>query len=156
MIFSPGMRIAVWVHDKEHPSLSGSHSTYSEWQSRFVESTDSWRAKAIALGSACEDHIAVELQKNNMNIHFGPSWMDPFIKCFDQGDLPSDKNEAKKISTKVENYLYEDGVLIKREKSTPWLKCVGQEEALVIIKETHQGVCATHEGASTLVNKIFR
>lgn len=116
MIFSPGMRIAVWVHDKEHPSLSGSHSTYSEWQSRFVESTDSWRAKAIALGSACEDHIAVELQKNNMNIHFGPSWMDPFIKCFDQGDLPSDKNEAKKISTKVENYLYEDGGTIQKRK----------------------------------------
>lgn len=56
-----------------------------------------------------------------MSIHFEPSWMNPFIKYLDQGELPNDKNEVKKISTKVENYLYEDRILFKRGKSTPWL-----------------------------------
>lgn len=36
-----------------------------------------------------------------MNVHSGPSWMDPFIRYLDQGELPTDKDEAKKISAKV-------------------------------------------------------
>lgn len=47
-------------------------------------------------------------------------------------------------------------MLFKRGKSTPWLRCVGQEEVLVIIEEIYQGICNTHEGTYTLVNKIFR
>lgn len=52
------------------------------------------------------------------NVQSEPSWMDPF-KYLDQGELLSDKNEAKKISAKTGNYLYKDGVLFKRGKSTP-------------------------------------
>lgn len=36
-----------------------------------------------------------------MNVHSESSWMDPFIKYLDQGKLPADKNEAKKISAKA-------------------------------------------------------
>lgn len=82
--------------------------------------------------------------------------MGPFIKYLDWGELPSDKNEAKKISSKAGNYLYGDGVLFKREKSTPWLRCIGQEEEACIIEEIHHGNCSTHERVTTLANKIFR
>lgn len=30
------------------------------------------------------------------------------------------------------------------------------EEASYVIKEIHQGICGTHEGMTTLSNKIFR
>lgn len=91
-----------------------------------------------------------------MHLHSGLSWIDPFIKYLDQGELPNDKNEAKKTSAKASNYLYKERVLFKRGKSTPWQRCIGQEEASTIIEEIHQGICGTHEGATTLANKIFR
>lgn len=91
-----------------------------------------------------------------MHLHSGPCWMDPFIKYLDQGELPNDKNEEKNIFTKVQNYLCEDGVLFKRGKFAPWLKCVGQGKASFIIEDIHQGICGTHERATMLANKIFR
>lgn len=81
--------------------------------------------------------------------------MDPFIKYLNQGELPNDKNEAKKISAKASNYLYEDRVLFKTGKSTSWLKSVGQEEASYINDEIHQGTYGTHEGATILASKIL-
>lgn len=49
-----------------------------------------------------------------MQLYMETCWMDPFIRYLDQGELPEDKNEAKKIISKVGNYLYKDGVLFKR------------------------------------------
>lgn len=54
-----------------------------------------------------------------MHVHFEPSWMDLFIKYLDQGKLPSEKSEAKKISDKAGNYLYEDKILSKGESLCP-------------------------------------
>lgn len=47
--------------------------------------------------------------------------MDPYIKYLDQGELLEDKNEAKNIAFRAENYHYKNGVLFKKGKSTPWL-----------------------------------
>lgn len=80
---------------------------------------------------------------------------DPCIRYVDQGELPNDKNEAKKISAKAGNYLYEDGVSFKRGKSMPWHMCVRQEEASYIIEEIHQGIYGTHEGATTLGKRFL-
>lgn len=51
-----------------------------------------------------------------MQLHTEPYWMNPFIKYLDRGELTNNKIEAKKISSKVSNYLYEDEVLFKRKK----------------------------------------
>lgn len=91
-----------------------------------------------------------------MQLHIEPCYMDPFIKYLDQRKLPEDKNKAKKIASKVGNYLYEDGVLFKKGKSMPWLQCVGLEEASIIVIEFHQGICDTYKVANTMANKIFK
>lgn len=82
--------------------------------------------------------------------------MTPYLQYLKAKKLPEDRVEAWRIAAKAINYLALKATLYRRGKSNPWLRCVGLEEASKIIKEIHQGVYGVYEGATTLVNKIFR
>ena len=46
--------------------------------------------------------------------------------------------------------------LYKTGFSTPYLKCVDEEEAKYILKEIHEGICNDHVGPRSLVGKVIR
>ncbi|XP_021592040.1 uncharacterized protein LOC110599777 [Manihot esculenta] len=91
-----------------------------------------------------------------MPVEEGQSWMTPYLEYLEKGKLPEDKAKPKKIATRAPNYQAIRGTLYRRGKSSPWLRCVGPEEATRVMEEIHQGICGAHEGAGTLANKIFK
>ena len=49
-----------------------------------------------------------------------------------------------------------DGILYKKDFLKLWLKCVGRLEANTILRELHQGLCGSHQGAKTIAVRARR
>ena len=82
--------------------------------------------------------------------------MTPIISYLQDGHLPQNTEEAKKIRKRAARFTILDNALYKRGFSMPYLKCVDEEEARYILEEIHRGVCGDHAGAKPLVNKVVR
>ncbi|XP_071739380.1 uncharacterized protein [Rutidosis leptorrhynchoides] len=82
--------------------------------------------------------------------------MTPLQVYHETGNLPEDKNEARKIRIKAPSYKMKNGELYRRSFLTPWLRCVGPKQATVIIQEMHEGICGLHAGPRSVVAKIMR
>ena len=86
----------------------------------------------------------------------GSSWMTPIMAFIQDGHLPQDTMEAKKVRKRAARFTILNDTLNKRGFSMPYLKCVDEEEAKYILEETHQSVCGDHTGPRSLVNKAIR
>ncbi|XP_071699358.1 uncharacterized protein [Rutidosis leptorrhynchoides] len=84
------------------------------------------------------------------------TWMKPLREYLELGILPEDKKEARKIQIKAPSYKIMDGALYRKSFLTPWLRCVGPNQALMIIREMHEGICGLHSGPRSKVAKMLR
>ena len=84
------------------------------------------------------------------------SWMTPIISFLQDGHLPQDVEEAKKVRKRAARFTILNDTLYKRGFSMPYLKCVNEEESEYILKEIHEGVCGDHAGPRSLVSKVVR
>ena len=84
------------------------------------------------------------------------SWMTPIMAFIQDGHLPQDATEAKKVRKRATRFTILNDTLYKRGFSMPYLKCVDEEEAKYILEEIHQGVYGDHTGPRSLVNKAVR
>ena len=108
-------------------------------------------------------NLTVEIQKHP-SIEEGPtlaiqsmnSWMTPIISFLQDGHLPQDTDEAKKIKKRAARFTILNDTLYKRGFSMPYLKCVDEDEAKYILEEIHEGVCGDHAGPRSLVSKVIR
>ena len=80
------------------------------------------------------------------------SWMTPIVAFLQDGHLPENTKEAKKVKKKAVRFT----ILKKRGFSMPYLKCVDKEKAQYILAEIHQGIYGDHAGPKSLVNKAIR
>ncbi|XP_057452766.1 uncharacterized protein LOC130744612 [Lotus japonicus] len=82
------------------------------------------------------------------------SWMDPIFKVL------KDELDASTISRKLRHeashYTLVAGQLYRRSHTHPMLACVPEDQIERIISEIHEGVCASHIGASSLAVKVLR
>ncbi|XP_071700134.1 uncharacterized protein [Rutidosis leptorrhynchoides] len=69
------------------------------------------------------------------------TWMKPLKEYLELGILPEDKKEARKIRIKAPSYKIMNGALYRKSFLTPWLCCVGPNQASMIIREMHEGFC---------------
>ncbi|XP_071700328.1 uncharacterized protein [Rutidosis leptorrhynchoides] len=67
------------------------------------------------------------------------TWMKPLREYLELGILPEDKKEARKIRIKAPSYKIMNGALYRKSFLTPWLRCVGPNQASMIIREMHEG-----------------
>ena len=72
--------------------------------------------------------------------------MTPIISYLQDGHLPQNTEEAKKIKKRAARFTILNDALYKRGFSMPYLKCVDEEEARYILEEIHGGVCGDHAG----------
>ncbi|XP_075670318.1 uncharacterized protein LOC142640110 [Castanea sativa] len=72
------------------------------------------------------------------------------------GHLPQEAKEAKKIKKRAVRFTILNDTLYKRGFSMPYLKYVDEEEAKYILEEIHEGVCGDHAGPRSLVSKVIR
>lgn len=82
--------------------------------------------------------------------------MEPIEKYLINGELPADKNEARKVRLRAARYLFVDGELHKRGFSLPLLKCLAPADANYVLREIHEGICRNHSGGRMLAYKAIR
>ncbi|XP_071705274.1 uncharacterized protein [Rutidosis leptorrhynchoides] len=84
------------------------------------------------------------------------TWMSPIIMYLKHDTLPIDGVAARKIRMKAPSYTLGDDILFKKSFTVPLLRCVGLNEAEIIVREVHEGTCGMHAGFRTVVGKIMR
>nr|GEW48403.1 hypothetical protein [Tanacetum cinerariifolium] len=52
----------------------------------------------------------------------GDNWMTPIIRCLKEGVCPEDKNEARNLRIKINQYAMENGVLFKKSYLVPMIR----------------------------------
>ena len=85
-----------------------------------------------------------------------PSWMDPLRAYLDDGTLPTDKEEAKRVRQSASRYIVLDEALYKRSFSQPLLKCLGPTDADYTLREIHEGIYGDHLRGRLLAYKVIR
>ena len=107
--------------------------------------------------------LEMEVQKNlnieevsTFAIHSASGWMTPIISFLQDGHLPQDIEEARKVRKRAARFMILNDTLYKRDFSMPYLKCVDEKEAKYILKEIHEGVCRDHASPRSLVSKVIK
>ncbi|XP_030946087.1 uncharacterized protein LOC115970625 [Quercus lobata] len=107
--------------------------------------------------------MAIEIQKHSsieevavFSIQSTDTWMTPIISFLQDGHLPQNTDEARKVKKRAARFMILNDVLYKRGFSMPYLKCVDEDEAKYILEEVHGGICGDHAGSRSLVNKVIR
>ncbi|XP_071738599.1 uncharacterized protein [Rutidosis leptorrhynchoides] len=72
------------------------------------------------------------------------------------GTLPDDVTEARRIKVSAPLYVLENGVLYRKSFNGPNLRCLAPQQAVVVVKEMHEDLCAQHSGYRTIVARIMR
>ena len=80
-------------------------------------------------------------------ITVGILWMEPIMGYLMNGDLPSDKSEARRLKYKVAQYCLIEDTLYRRRFTLLYLKCLGDEQVEYVMSEIHEGICGNHYGA---------
>ena len=102
-----------------------------------------------------QKHPSIE-EVSTFAIQSTSSWMTPIISFFQDGHLPQDVEEAKKVKKRAARFTILNDTLYKRDIFMPYLKCVDEEEAKYILEEIHEGVCDNHAGPRSLVSKVIK
>ncbi|XP_043716321.1 uncharacterized protein LOC122664535 [Telopea speciosissima] len=89
-------------------------------------------------------------------VEIEPCWMDPLINYLQEGALPTDKDEAKRIRMRAVRYIMIEGTLCKKAFTMPYLKCLRPSEANYVLREIHEGICGQHLGGRALAHKVIR
>lgn len=90
---------------------------------------------------------STETASINTIIEPDTTWMDPIADYLKDGKLPEDPIAARKIRIKAPQYSLKEGVLYRKGYLTPWLRCIGPDQARYILQEAHFGSCGSHAGA---------
>ena len=113
------------------------------------------RPTSTGLEMEVQKHLSID-EVSTFTIQSTSSWMTLILSFLQDGHLPQDIDEAKKVRKRVARFTIVNNTLYKRGFSKPYLKCVDEEEAKYILEEIHEGVYGDHAGPRSLVNKVIR
>ena len=82
--------------------------------------------------------------------------MTPILSFLQDGQLPQDVEEAKKVRKRAARFTILNDALYKRGFSMPYLKCIDESEAKYILEEVHIGIYGNQVGLRSLVSKVVR
>ena len=86
-----------------------------------------------------QKHPSIE-EVPTFTIQSANSWITPIISFLQDGHLPQNTEEIKKIRKRVARFTILNDIFYKRGFSMPYLKCVDEEEARYILEEIHGGI----------------
>nr|XP_023896291.1 uncharacterized protein LOC112008185 [Quercus suber] len=114
-------------------------------------------------GAELSTDLMIETQRNpsieeilTFVVRSESSWMTPIMSFLQDGHLPQDADEARKIKKRATRFTILNNALYKRGFSMPYLRCVDEGEAEYILREVHEGVCGNHAGPRSLTRKIMQ
>jgi hypothetical protein len=74
----------------------------------------------------------------------------------DQGELPANRSEARRVARMAKSFALVDGELYKRAASGILQRCVPIPEGRELLRDIHVGICGHHAAPRTLVGNAFR
>ncbi|XP_019228075.1 PREDICTED: uncharacterized protein LOC109209286 [Nicotiana attenuata] len=74
----------------------------------------------------------------------------------EDGTLPRDKKEAKKLRVQAARYSLINHDLYKRTFGGPLAKCLGPHQTRQVLEEVHEGHCGAHTGNRAVVRCLIR
>ncbi|XP_038985250.1 uncharacterized protein LOC120111619 [Phoenix dactylifera] len=98
---------------------------------------------------------STEEPEPTMCIDTEPSWMDEFINYLQDGILPDDELEVRRIKRQAPRYILYEGKLYRRSFTSPPLRCLRPSEADYAMREVHEGICGNHLGGRALAHKVL-
>ena len=84
------------------------------------------------------------------------NWTTTITSYLKDGVLPDEKEAPRKLKVRAARFVLIKDVLYKRGFSSPYLWCLGNEEADYVMREVHEGICGNHSGSRSLVHKLMR
>ena len=67
------------------------------------------------------------------------SWMTPITKYLEEGTLPTDVVEARKLKVRAARFILIQGILYKKSFSLPYIRCFDKPETEYVMREVHEG-----------------
>ncbi|KAI5342182.1 hypothetical protein L3X38_010057 [Prunus dulcis] len=89
-----------------------------------------------------------------MQIDEDPSWQDPIIDYIVNGNLPTDKSEARKVQQKAARYYMQGDKLIRKSYSGPHLTCIKYPQTLEVLCKIHDGEYGNHSGGRNIIYRF--
>ena len=100
-------------------------------------------------------------RSETLRLDLSLGWREPIIEYLTNQILPADKAEAQKLQHRATRYRIINGKLYKDAYSkneaflSPLLRCLGPEEAEIVLREIHEGDCGNHSGGRSLAQKVL-
>lgn len=85
-----------------------------------------------------------------------PEWTSQIIKYLKNGELPKNKDEARKVKIRASRYLFLSDTLYKRSLTLPLLKCLSEEKTDYVLQEIHEGICGNHSGGWAMAHEVIK
>ncbi|XP_020153512.1 uncharacterized protein [Aegilops tauschii subsp. strangulata] len=84
------------------------------------------------------------------------AWVQHIVQFSKTGELPDNPEESEKVARQSSMYQFVGDILYRKRPNGMKLKCISQEDGLMLLAEIHGGVCGSHPGSRALVGKDFR
>ncbi|KAG7536943.1 Integrase catalytic core [Arabidopsis suecica] len=96
------------------------------------------------------------LKDNTSANNWGADWRVPIKNFILNGELPSNKWQARKLKIISAKYCIIKESLYKRGVSDPYLLCIFGPEVEIVTSEVHEGLCGSHSSGRAMAFKIKR
>ncbi|KAG7567536.1 Ribonuclease H-like superfamily [Arabidopsis thaliana x Arabidopsis arenosa] len=87
---------------------------------------------------------------------WGADWRGPIKNFILNGELPSNKWQARKLRIISAKYCIIKESLYKRGVSDPYLLCIFGPKVEIVTSEVHEGLCGSHSSGRAMAFKIKR
>ena len=83
-------------------------------------------------------------------------WRDQYLDWINQGVLPSDRAQARRVARRAKSFVEIDKELYKHSPSGVLQRCIPFPEGKELLRDIHAGICGHHAAPRTLVGNAFR
>ena len=84
------------------------------------------------------------------------NWTTTIALYLKDGVFLDEKEAARKLKVWAARFVLIKDVLYKRGFSSPYLWCLGNEQADYVMREVHEGICENYLGSRSLVHKLVQ
>jgi hypothetical protein len=84
-----------------------------------------------------------------------PPWADDLLRYIRDHTLPEDNKDAERVARQAKMYALIDEHLYQRRGNGVKLWCITREEGQALLKEIHEGICASHLASCALAETVF-
>jgi hypothetical protein len=146
------LSVALEPHPSNHAEPSGAPSNPVGAEPMDEDPSNKAYVLSIFEGYGASEAKVMDVEPAPTRV----DWRDKYIAWMDQGELPSDRAEARCIARMAKSFALVNGELYKRAASGVLQRCVPIPEGRELLQDIHAGICGHHAAPRTLVGNAFR